>query len=112
MQDCIFCKISAKEIPCSLVYEDDDLLAFRDIQPVSPIHILIIPRKHYPSLNEISDISLLGRLVDRARLLASEFNISETGFRIVVNTGTDAGQSVNHLHLHLLGARTHHWPPG
>jgi len=102
--DCIFCKIAAGEIPCQKVYEDDELLAFKDIRPAAPVHLLIIPRLHLPSLNEAdaSHQALLGRMLTLAPKLAREQG-ADNGFRTVINTGHDGGQEVYHLHLHVMG---------
>ena len=111
--DCLFCKIAAKQIPAKIVYEDPDVFAFEDIGPQAPTHLLICPRKHIASLDEASagDELMLGRLQTVAAKLARDRNLAE-GYRTVVNTGRDAGQSVLHLHLHLLGGRSLRWPPG
>ncbi len=111
MQDCLFCKIINNEIPATKVYEDDLVLAFKDIKPASKTHILVIPKTHFDSLKE-ADQGTLGELLFRAKELAKDLGISESGFRTVINTGVDGGQTVAHLHLHLLGGRAHHWPPG
>ena len=114
MDDCLFCKIIERKIPASIVYEDQRVLAFSYINPQSPTHILVIPKRHIPSLNEMSteDDQLIGEVVRRAALLAREKGLSAGGFRTVFNTNKDAGQTVFHIHLHLLGGRTMHWPPG
>jgi histidine triad (HIT) family protein len=111
--DCLFCKIAAKHIPSKTVYEDDDVFAFEDIGPQAPTHILIIPRKHFASLNDAAsdDQPILGKLQLVAAQLAKKFNLSQ-GYRTVINTGAGAGQSVFHLHVHLLGGRAFRWPPG
>jgi histidine triad (HIT) family protein len=111
--NCLFCKISAKQIPAKLVYEDDDMFAFEDINPQAPTHILICPRKHFAALQdaEPDDQALLGKLQMLAANLAREFRLL-SGYRIVINSGSGAGQSVFHLHLHLLGGRNFRWPPG
>jgi len=113
MEDCLFCKIGAKKIPGKIVYEDDQVFAFEDINPQSPVHILISPRKHFASLNEATeeDASLLGCLLLVAAKLAREKQLLD-GYRTVFNSGRGAGQSVFHVHLHLLGGRTFRWPPG
>ncbi len=113
MNDCLFCKISRKEIPSKIVYEDDEVFAFEDIQPQAPTHILICPRKHLVSLTEATaeDAGMLGRLQLIAGKLATELKLTD-GYRTVVNNGPGAGQSVFHLHLHLLGGRAFRWPPG
>jgi histidine triad (HIT) family protein len=111
--NCLFCKIGAKQIPAKLVYEDDDLFAFEDISPQAPTHILICPRKHVGALHEAveTDQALLGKLQLVAAKLATERNLL-SGYRTVFNNGSGAGQSVFHLHLHLLGGRSFRWPPG
>jgi histidine triad (HIT) family protein len=113
MDDCLFCKISRKEIPAKLVYDDEEIFAFEDIQPQAPAHILICPRKHLVSLTDAGaeDASMLGRMQLVAAKLAAERNLND-GYRTVFNNGPGAGQSVFHLHLHLLGGRTFRWPPG
>jgi histidine triad (HIT) family protein len=111
---CLFCRIAAGEVPAKLVYEGDDLVAFRDINPQAPTHILIVPRRHIASVNELEegDAELVGRLFLTARELAEMEGISGSGYRLVMNTGPAAGQTVDHIHLHLLGGRSMHWPPG
>jgi len=111
--DCLFCKIAAKKIPSKVVYEDDDVFAFEDIGPQAPTHLLIIPRKHFASLDQATpeDQAVLGKLQLVAAQLARKLKLSD-GYRTVVNTGTGAGQTVFHLHLHLLGGRGFAWPPG
>jgi histidine triad (HIT) family protein len=111
--DCLFCKIAAKRIPSKLVYEDEEVFAFEDIGPQAPTHILICPRKHFASLNDATpeDQGILGKLQLVAAQLARNLNLLH-GYRTVVNSGEGAGQSVFHLHLHLLGGRAFRWPPG
>jgi histidine triad (HIT) family protein len=109
---CLFCRIIRKEIPAKIVWEDANSLAFRDIDPKAPTHVLVIPKVHVASLNEATDPVMLGRLVLAAREIASEEGIAESGYRVVLNTGAGAGQTVFHLHLHLLGGRRMTWPPG
>jgi histidine triad (HIT) family protein len=113
MDDCLFCKISRKEIPAKLVYDDEEIFAFEDIQPQAPTHILICPRKHLVSLAdaEAEDAAMLGRMQLIAAKLAAERKLTD-GYRTVFNNGRGAGQSVFHLHLHLLGGRAFRWPPG
>jgi histidine triad (HIT) family protein len=114
MSDCLFCKIIGREIPGSIVYEDQRVLAFNDVNPQAPTHVLVVPKRHIASLNELSveDDQLLGELVRRAAAIAKERGISAGGFRTVFNTNGDAGQTVFHIHLHLLGGRSMAWPPG
>ena len=105
--DCIFCQIAAGKIPSDITYQDEELIAFRDINPQAPTHLLIIPRKHIPSLAQLSpeELPLMGRMVTVAHKLAKEEGITETGYRLVVNYGEWGGQVVAHLHMHLLGGR-------
>jgi histidine triad (HIT) family protein len=112
--DCLFCRIAAGEIPADVVADDPEVLAFRDISPRAPTHILLIPREHIGSAADLHDERgpMLGRLFAMAARLAREEGISESGFRLVTNAGPDAGQSVDHLHFHLLGGRSFSWPPG
>jgi histidine triad (HIT) family protein len=111
--DCLFCKIAARKIPSKIVYEDDDVFAFEDISPQAPTHVLICPRKHFSALHDASpeDQAVLGKLQLVAAHLARKGNLLD-GYRTVLNNGTGAGQSVFHLHLHLLGGRSFRWPPG
>jgi histidine triad (HIT) family protein len=112
--NCLFCRIIAGEIPSRKVYEDDLAFAFNDINPQAPTHVLIIPKKHIASLNEAApdDEALLGRLTLLASRLANQLGIVDGGYRMVINTGAGAGQSVWHIHIHLLGGRVMNWPPG
>lgn len=114
MSDCLFCKIFKKEIKSKIVYEDNEIMAFEDINPQAPVHILIIPAKHIESLNEITedDKAIIGQMFLVAKKIAKEKNIDKSGYRTVFNTNKDAGQAVFHLHLHLLGGRKMTWPPG
>ena len=107
MEDCIFCKIVKGEIPSSKVYEDEDILAFKDINPVTPVHILVIPKKHIESLNDIEaeDEKLLGKIFLTIKKIAKEQGIAEKGYRVVNNCGEDGGQEVKHLHFHILGGK-------
>jgi histidine triad (HIT) family protein len=111
---CIFCDIVNKKIPANIVFESDDVLAFEDISPQAPTHILVIPKKHIANILEIesNDVKLLGNLLEAVRELASKFGIKDRGFRVVTNTGDEGGQTVHHLHFHLLGGRPLSWPPG
>ena len=107
MDDCIFCKIIKKEIPSTIVYEDEDILAFNDINPVAPVHILVIPKKHIPSLVELEeeDEKIVGRIYTVIKKIAKQVGIEKEGYRVIVNCGKDAGQEVPHLHFHLLAGR-------
>lgn len=113
-ENCIFCKIVSGEIPANKIYEDDEALAFHDVTPQAPIHVLIIPKEHMDSLNDAGkgDEALLGRMIRLAPKIANQLGIAENGFRTCINTGGDGGQSVFHLHIHLLGGRHLGWPPG
>jgi len=112
MAHCIFCKIAAGEIPATVVKRGDGLLAFKDLNPQAPTHLLVIPTDHVASLNDAGDARLLGKLLSFARDLAREVGIAERGYRVVLNTNPDGGQTVFHLHLHVLGGRAMTWPPG
>jgi histidine triad (HIT) family protein len=112
--DCIFCKIVAEEIPADVVYSDDQVVAFRDIDPQAPTHILVIPREHIASVNDLTEnhTSVAGHLTLVAKELAKKDGLAESGYRLVLNTGPDGGQAVFHIHLHLFGGRPMGWPPG
>lgn len=114
MAETIFAKIIRREIPADIVYEDDDVLAFRDVSPQAPVHVLVIPKRPIVNLldTQPSDTLLLGQLLSAAAHVARTLGLAETGFRVVINAGPDGGQSVDHLHLHLLGGRPLAWPPG
>ena len=113
-QDCLFCRISAGEIPADILHQDERCVAFRDINPQAPVHVLIIPREHMDSLDDASqrDEAMLGHLLRVAARIANEEGLSESGYRTVINTGAGVGQSVFHLHVHVLGGRGMSWPPG
>jgi histidine triad (HIT) family protein len=112
MAGCVFCKIAAGEIPATVVKRADGMLAFKDENPQAPTHVLVIPTHHLASLNDAKDPGLLGKLLAFARDLARESGLADRGYRVVVNTNLDGGQTVFHLHLHLLGGRPMTWPPG
>lgn len=115
MSDCIFCKIAAGEIPAQKVFEDDSVIAFKDLSPKAPVHVLIVPKKHVQSVAHFTadDKDLAAHIfVDVVPKLAAELGVADDGFRLVMNTGDDGGQTVNHLHVHLLGGRKMTWPPG
>jgi len=112
--DCLFCKLIAGEIPANVVYQDDQVFAFRDINPQAPTHILIIPKRHIPGVLSIAEVDagVIEHIFQVAAELAKQEGIADSGFRLVANSGPDAGQTVFHLHFHLLGGRTLGWPPG
>jgi histidine triad (HIT) family protein len=112
--NCLFCRIAAGEVPSKRVYEDDAIVAFHDIKPQAPVHVLIVPRRHIATLNDLTadDDVLLGVMQRRAARIAEELGIAARGYRTVFNCNRDAGQTFFHLHLHLLGGRPMHWPPG
>jgi histidine triad (HIT) family protein len=114
MSDCLFCKIIDRKVPASIVYEDDRVIAFNDINPQAPTHVLVVPKRHITSLNELTlaDDAMIGEVVRRAATIAKERGIDVGGFRGVFNTNKDGGQTVFHIHLHLIGGRTMTWPPG
>ncbi len=114
MSDCLFCKIAAGQIPAKVIHQDDDSVAFLDINPQAPTHFLVIPRKHIASLNDLTpaDDALLGKVYRTAAKLAAERGIAPEGWRAVVNSGRGAGQTVFHIHVHVLGGRALTWPPG
>ena len=112
--DCLFCKLVARDIPADIVFEDEDVIAFRDIAPQAPTHILIIPKRHISTLNDLTekDCALVGRLQFTAQKIAKEIGIADDGYRVVMNCNEDGGQTVYHIHMHLLGGRALAWPPG
>lgn len=112
--DCIFCKIINKEINSEIVFENENIIGFNDINPVAPYHVLFVPKKHIDKISNVesSDIDLLGELIFQAKEYAKKLGIDESGFRLVLNTGKNAGQAVFHIHLHLIGGRMMSWPPG
>ena len=112
MADCLFCKMVSGAIKPDVVFEDNDVLAFRDINPQAPVHILVIPKDHIATLNEVTDTQLAGKLLQTAVELAEKEGLSEAGYRTVFNCNKQGGQEVYHLHLHLLGGRQMTWPPG
>lgn len=114
MTDCIFCKIAAGEIPVAKFYDDGEVLAFRDINPEAPVHLLIVPRRHIPTLNDLTaaDAELLGRLYLAGKQVAAELGVADSGYRTVINCNRAAGQLVFHIHMHLLAGREMGWPPG
>lgn len=112
--DCIFCKIAQGQIPCQKIYEDEKVLAFYDLEPQAPVHFLMIPKKHIASLNDLTaeDEALIGYIFSKIKTLAKELGIAESGYRVVNNIGKEGGQSVFHIHFHVLGGRSLQWPPG
>jgi histidine triad (HIT) family protein len=113
-ETCLFCRIVAGSIPARLAHEDDETLAFHDIDPRAPVHVLIVPRRHIAAVDRLGepDAALMGKLMLVARHLARELGVADSGYRLVINNGADAGQSVDHIHMHLLGGRPLKWPPG
>ena len=113
-EDCIFCKIIKKQIPCEIIYEDDKVIGFKDISPQAPVHVVIIPKEHVDDLNALSEeqAEVVGHIFIVAKKIAKELSVSESGYRVVTNCGEAAGQSVKHIHFHLLGGRMLQWPPG
>jgi histidine triad (HIT) family protein len=111
---CLFCRLVAGEVPARVVYQDDSLVAFHDINPQAPVHLLLVPRRHIATLNDLTaaDDELVGAMTRRAAALAAELGLAARGYRTVFNCNRDAGQTVFHIHLHLLGGRPLHWPPG
>jgi histidine triad (HIT) family protein len=114
MSNCLFCRIVAGDIPAKIAYEDEDVIAFHDINPQAPLHVLIIPRKHIATINDIApeDAALVGKLFLAAKQIAANAGYAENGYRVTMNCGADAGQTVFHIHLHLLAGRELGWPPG
>ncbi|SJM94143.1 histidine triad nucleotide-binding protein [Crenothrix polyspora] len=112
MTECLFCKMAAGDIKPDVVYEDDTVLAFRDISPQAPVHVLVIPKRHIANLNDLDDTELAGQLLRTAAIIAKQEGISEQGYRTVFNCNQHGGQTVHHLHLHVLGGRQLAWPPG
>ena len=112
MSDCIFCKIANGEIPSQFVYSDENVVAFKDLNPQAPVHVLVIPRQHVASSAEVNDPSIWSRLMSSAAKIARELGLETDGYRMVINTGEHGGQTVPHLHLHLLAGRNLGWPPG
>jgi histidine triad (HIT) family protein len=113
MNDCVFCKIGSGQIPTKVLLQDDDVLAFEDLNPQAPVHVLVIPKRHVAGLSDPSaDRALLGRIMEAAIEVARSKGILESGYRVVANTGRDGGQTVFHLHFHVLGGRHMKWPPG
>ncbi|MFT3928880.1 MAG: histidine triad nucleotide-binding protein [Spongiibacteraceae bacterium] len=114
MSDCLFCKIAAKQIPAKVIYEDEKVIAFRDINPQAPVHVLVIPKQHISTVNEMQEehAPLVGHMVFTGQRLAQAEGIAEDGYRLVMNCNEDGGQTVFHIHLHLLGGRSMRWPPG
>jgi len=109
--DCIFCKIANKVIPAEFIVETDDYVAFKDVHPRSPVHVLVIPKEHFETLNEVNSVELLGKLLDGVKQVAKKLGV-EDGYRTVINTGKKSGQEVFHVHLHLMAGRPFSWPPG
>jgi histidine triad (HIT) family protein len=111
-ESCIFCRIARGEIPAQMVMNSKEIAAFRDLNPQAPVHVLIIPKKHVASLDDANDSNLVGQMMMLAAAIARQEGIAKSGYRTVINTGKDGGQSVDHLHIHVLGGRAMSWPPG
>ncbi|MCW3097460.1 MAG: hypothetical protein JWL77_3078 [Chthonomonadaceae bacterium] len=111
-ENCIFCKLASRQIPVEPVYEDEEFLAFHDMHPQAPVHVLVIPKAHFATLMDVTDTELMGRAIEAVKKTAQALGLADEGFRIVVNTGENGGQTVAHLHFHLLGGRFMQWPPG
>jgi histidine triad (HIT) family protein len=114
MKDCLFCRIVDGKIPATIVYDEDDIVAFRDINPQAPVHVLVVPRKHIPGFGQLGaeDETLVGKLARSTARIAEQEGVFQSGFRVVINNGPDAQQSVPHLHMHVIGGRPMSWPPG
>ncbi len=111
-ENCIFCKLASRQIPVHPIYEDEEFMAFHDMAPQAPVHVLVIPKAHFASLLDTTDTELMGRALEAVKKTAETLGVAAEGFRIVVNTGENGGQTVPHLHFHLLGGRFMQWPPG
>jgi histidine triad (HIT) family protein len=111
-ENCIFCKLASRQIPVTPVYEDEEFVAFHDLNPQAPTHVLVIPKAHFASLMDVTDSGVLGRAMEAVKQTAQTLGLAAEGFRVVVNTGENGGQTVPHLHFHLLGGRFMQWPPG
>lgn len=111
MKGCVFCRIVNRELPAEILYEDDEIAALRDVNPQAPVHVLVIPKKHLATVED-ADSGIAGKLIAKATELAKTLGISEKGYRLVINCREHAGQSVNHLHVHIMGGRWFSWPPG
>ncbi|ADO76804.1 histidine triad nucleotide-binding protein [Halanaerobium praevalens] len=114
MEDCLFCKIIAGKMETEFIYQDEELVVFKDISPQAPVHLLIVPKKHIANLNQLNkrDNNLVGQIYQVAQKMAAKYDIDQSGYRVVSNCGQDGGQTVNHIHFHLLGGRELQWPPG
>lgn len=114
MSDCLFCKINNGEIPAEILYQDDEVSVFRDVSPQAPVHFLVIPKKHISTLNDLQsdDAMVIGKMMLTAKMVASDLGVSESGYRTVMNCNSDGGQTVYHIHLHVLAGRQLEWPPG
>ena len=114
MSNCLFCKIIEKQVPAKIMYEDDLCLAFEDVNPQAPVHVLVIPKKHIPTLLDLNeqDNNLMGHLIGISNKIARDKGIAERGFRLIINCNPESGQTVYHIHLHVIGGRTMQWPPG
>lgn len=112
--DCLFCQIAEKSLPAKILYEDDEVVAFRDISPQAPMHVLVIPRRHIGTLNDLTheDAALIGKVILCAKAVVAEAGLADRGYRLVLNCNRDGGQTVFHVHCHVLAGRACHWPPG
>ena len=109
-QDCIFCKIVSKEVPADILFEDEDMVIFKDINPQAPTHLLVIPKVHIPTFSELDDVDLMGKIFTKVNEVSKDLQLKD--YRVVINNGKDAGQEVFHLHVHIFAGRTMSWPPG
>lgn len=110
--DCVFCKIASGEIPSEFVFQNEEFVAFRDLNPQAPVHVLLIPREHYPTVTDMTDPAAIGRAIQAAGEVAKKLKIDNDGFRLVINCRDNGGQTVYHMHIHILGGRFMTWPPG
>jgi histidine triad (HIT) family protein len=110
--ECVFCKIASRQIPVEPIYEDTEFIAFRDLNPQAPVHVLVIPKAHYPTIMEMEDVGLMGRALQAVQQTARNLGLEEEGFRTVLNCRDNGGQTVYHVHFHVLGGRFMQWPPG
>lgn len=112
MKDCIFCKIARKEMSSGIIKENEDWVCFKDVHPKAPVHLLLIPKTHYENLHSVDDESVFGKLMTGVKTIVAELGLDNKGYRVVINTGSEGGQTVSHLHFHILAKRPMGWPPG